>query len=76
MAVYTQVSGEQMTLFIERYDLGALVSFHGIAEGVENENELQYLLTAGCYEFQGYHFFRPMAVEDLNELLKGQRSPK
>jgi homoserine kinase type II len=51
MAVYTQVSGEQMTLFIERYDLGALVSFHGIAEGVENTNYLlrteqgQYILT-------------------------------
>jgi homoserine kinase type II len=51
MAVYTQVSGEQMTLFIARYDLGALMSFHGIAEGVENTNYLlhtekgQYILT-------------------------------
>jgi homoserine kinase type II len=51
MAVYTQVSGEQMTLFIARYNVGALVSFHGIAEGVENTNYLlhtekgQYILT-------------------------------
>lgn len=51
MAVYTQVSGEEMTLFVARYDLGALVSFHGIAEGVENTNYLlhtekgQYILT-------------------------------
>ncbi|MEJ2124553.1 MAG: phosphotransferase, partial [Alphaproteobacteria bacterium] len=51
MAVYTQVSGEDMTLFMARYDLGVLVSFHGIAEGVENTNYLlhtdkgQYILT-------------------------------
>jgi homoserine kinase type II len=48
MAVYTQVSGEQMMLFIARYDVGALVSFHGIAEGVENTN---YLLHTEKGEF-------------------------
>lgn len=40
MAVYTEVNDEDLTQFLERYDLGALVSFKGIAEGVENSNYL------------------------------------
>lgn len=40
MAVYTQVSAEALGAFLERYDVGALVSAKGIAEGVENSNYL------------------------------------
>jgi homoserine kinase type II len=44
MAVYTEVSDEDLTEFLARYDVGSLLSFKGIAEGVENSN---YLLTTG-----------------------------
>ncbi len=40
MAVYTRVSAEEIGKFIERYDVGTLVSAKGIAEGVENSNYL------------------------------------
>jgi homoserine kinase type II len=40
MAVYTDVSDEELEAFIESYDIGALTSFKGIAEGVENSNYL------------------------------------
>lgn len=40
MAVYTHVSAEEMATFLERYDVGSLVSAKGIAEGVENSNFL------------------------------------
>jgi homoserine kinase type II len=40
MAVYTQVSAEALAAFLTRYDVGALVSAKGIAEGVENSNYL------------------------------------
>ena len=40
MAVYTQVSAEQLSELLARYDLGTLVSAKGIAEGVENSNYL------------------------------------
>jgi homoserine kinase type II len=40
MAVYTEVSDEELARFIARYGLGALLSFKGIAEGVENTNYL------------------------------------
>jgi diguanylate cyclase (GGDEF)-like protein/PAS domain S-box-containing protein len=41
-----------------------------IAEGVETEAELRYLLAAGCHEFQGYHFYRPMSPESVTALLR------
>ncbi|MGQ3674396.1 homoserine kinase [Xanthobacter sp. TB0139] len=40
MAVYTDLSATQIADFIADYDIGALTSFHGIAEGVENSNFL------------------------------------
>jgi len=40
MAVYTQVSTEEMAAFLHRYDYGTLISAKGIAEGVENSNYL------------------------------------
>lgn len=40
MAVYTEVSGEDLETFIADYDIGEVVSLKGIAEGVENSNYL------------------------------------
>ncbi len=40
MAVYTQVSAEQLSALLELYDAGGLRSVKGIAEGVENSNYL------------------------------------
>ena len=51
MAVYTDVSVEDLSAFIADYDLGELLSYKGIAEGVENSNFLlhtsvgHYILT-------------------------------
>lgn len=38
MAVYTEVSDAELADFLAGYDIGAPVSFKGIAEGVENSN--------------------------------------
>lgn len=40
MAVYTEVTDEELQAFIGSYDVGRLLSFKGIAEGVENSNFL------------------------------------
>jgi homoserine kinase type II len=40
LAVYTEVSDEALAAFLADYDLGAVQSFKGIAEGVENSNFL------------------------------------
>lgn len=51
MAVYTDFTDEELSKFIAGYDLGAVLSVKGIAEGVENSNFLlateagQFILT-------------------------------
>ncbi len=51
MAVYTTVDDTSLVAFLEAYDLGNVLSFAGIAEGVENSNYLlrtdraNYILT-------------------------------
>jgi homoserine kinase type II len=40
MAVYTDVAAEDLTAFLAAYEIGELLSYKGIAEGVENSNFL------------------------------------
>ena len=40
MAVYTDVAAEDLSRFLAGYDIGGLLSYKGIAEGVENSNFL------------------------------------
>jgi homoserine kinase type II len=40
MAVYTDVTDEELQAFLTGYDIGSLLSYKGIAEGVENSNFL------------------------------------
>jgi homoserine kinase type II len=40
MAVYTEVPDDELAAFVASYGLGALLSYKGIAEGVENTNYL------------------------------------
>jgi len=45
MAVYTDVTTDDLTRFLSGYDLGELLSYKGIAEGVENSNFLVHTAT-------------------------------
>jgi homoserine kinase type II len=40
VAVYTDISEDELAVFLEAYDVGTLLSYKGIAEGVENSNFL------------------------------------
>src|SRR5258705_13165835 len=40
MAVYTDVTAEELSAFLADYDIGDLLAYKGIAEGVENSNFL------------------------------------
>ncbi len=40
MAVYTDVAADELAEFLGQYDIGDLLSYKGIAEGVENSNFL------------------------------------
>jgi homoserine kinase type II len=58
MAVYTDVTDEALFAFLAAYDLGAVLSFKGIAEGVENSN---FLLNC-----EGGHFILTLYEKRVN----------
>jgi homoserine kinase type II len=48
MAVYTEVTDDALRAFLTAYDIGEVVAFRGIAEGVENSN---YMLRTTAGDF-------------------------
>ena len=62
MAVYTDVAAEDLARFLAGYDIGELLSYKGIAEGVENSNFLVHT-SRGNYILTLYE--RRVAERDL-----------
>jgi homoserine kinase type II len=62
MAVYTDVAVEDLQRFLADYDLGEVLSYKGIAEGVENSNFLLHT-TQGYYILTLYE--KRVAAKDL-----------
>lgn len=62
MAVYTDVGVEELQTFLADYDLGEVLSYKGIAEGVENSNFLLHT-TSGYFVLTLYE--KRVAARDL-----------
>ncbi|MGQ0685602.1 homoserine kinase [Bradyrhizobium sp.] len=62
MAVYTDVAAEELAEFLKGYDIGELLSYKGIAEGVENSNFLMHT-SKGAYILTLYE--KRVAEDDL-----------
>ncbi len=62
MAVYTDVAAEDLAAFLAGYDIGELLSYKGIAEGVENSNFLVHT-SRGYFILTLYE--RRVAAKDL-----------
>ncbi len=62
MAVYTDVTADDLTEFLSRYEIGTLLAYKGIAEGVENSNFLVHT-SAGNFILTLYE--KRVAEKDL-----------
>jgi homoserine kinase type II len=62
MAVYTDVAADELTRFLSGYDIGDLLSYKGIAEGVENSN---FLVHTGAGNFILTLYEKRVAEKDL-----------
>ena len=66
MAVYTEINDEELEAFLTDYDLGRMLSYKGIAEGVENSN---YLLQTEKDNFILTLYEKRTRAEDLHFFL-------
>lgn len=53
-------------------NLAHALGYRALAEGVESEEELEFLKSLGCDEFQGYYYSRPIPAEEFEALLIAQ----
>jgi homoserine kinase type II len=67
MAVYTDVAADELAEFLKGYDIGELLSYKGIAEGVENSNFLLHT-SAGYFILTLYE--KRVAKNDLPFFLR------
>lgn len=40
-----------------------------IIEGVETKEQAEFLYSIGCPEMQGYYFYKPMPVQEFEEII-------
>ncbi|WP_230933368.1 bifunctional diguanylate cyclase/phosphodiesterase [Priestia sp. TSO9] len=50
--------------------MGKKLNFNLTAEGIENEEQLQFVTDQGCHIGQGYLFDKPLSPEGMSRLLK------
>ena len=55
-------SKEELFKAVVRHNLSSL-----IAEGVEVEGQRDFLAENGCYDFQGYLYSKPLAIDEFEE---------
>jgi len=50
--------------------LAGSLGMYVIAEGVETGEQMEFLLSRGCHEMQGFYFSRPVAAEKIRQVLE------
>ena len=66
-----QSSGQKMVQSI--ISLGHALDLQIVAEGVENEEEYNFLKENCCEFIQGYYFCKPLPLDDINDLIKNNK---
>lgn len=62
-------SADDAVLTLAIVNLAHNLGLKVVAEGVENEAQLNYLKTIGSDEYQGFYFSRPVSAEEITALI-------
>jgi EAL domain-containing protein (putative c-di-GMP-specific phosphodiesterase class I) len=63
-------STEDQAIAMAVISLGRQLNLKVIAEGVEREDQLNFLRANNCSEVQGFHYSRPLPPTELSALMK------
>jgi len=69
-----EVDSEDAAIVTATIALGHSLNLTMIAEGVETEQQLDFLRAKGCEQIQGYYFSRPVLAEDFADQLQSGRN--
>ena len=74
-AFVSDVTSDESTAAIVSYIINLAHTLHlnVVAEGVETEEQYQFLLANGCDRMQGFLFSRPLPASEAYEFLKAHR---
>ncbi len=77
MQEIAETSGDAAAIVEAVVAMGHSLKLSVIAEGVEQQDQVEFLHHRKCDELQGYFFSRPLTAEALEELLrKGLDNPE
>lgn len=69
-----QSAGKGLGILEAIVSMARLIGMRLIAEGVENKEQVDFLLNMGCIYGQGYYFYRPMPVETMEAFLADENN--
>jgi diguanylate cyclase (GGDEF)-like protein/PAS domain S-box-containing protein len=66
-------SSQEKAIISAALALGTGFNFRIVAEGVETQQQIDFLHSLGCEEAQGYHYSRPLIAEATRQFLDSHR---
>jgi len=69
-------NGDDAAITLAIINLGHSLKLNIVAEGVETEAQLNFLVANGCDEVQGYLFSRPVGADECEGMLRENRRLK
>ncbi len=59
------MNGKSEAMLNATVNMAHALGYKVVAEGIENQEQMAFLASIGCDQFQGFHFARPMLASDL-----------
>lgn len=67
MAFLRELNEKSMSIVTSTVQMAKSLGIHTLAEGVETEEQLEFLKSIGCEKIQGYYYGRPIPISEAVE---------